>query len=171
MTQAIPGEEALVSVTAHQSKLRSDARTFALGLACLAAGVLIYTVARPLTVLGFPPVAPSVRAALPDAIVALLASAPTFVHTFAFSMMTAAIMGGGQRRLLLVCGVWAAVEIVFELAQSPVLGTWLLQSPVAAIPIPYLREYLGSGTFDVADILAALGGAALAAWSYTLQRR
>lgn len=160
-----------MSMTAHQSGLRSDTRTFVVGVACLAAGVLIYTVARPLTVLGFPPVAPSVRAALPDAVVALLASAPTFVHAFAFSMMTAAIVGGRERRLLLVCGAWAAVEIVFELAQSPELGAWLLRSPAAAIPIPYLREYLGSGTFDVADILAALGGAALAARSLTLQRR
>jgi len=64
-------------------------------------------------------------------------------------------------RQLLLCAGWAAIEVVFELAQYPPVRDRLLRArPLAAMP--FISSYLTGGTFDYADILTAILGASLA---------
>jgi hypothetical protein len=141
---------------------RCEPRFFAFGFAWLAAGFVVYTIARPPTVIAFLPRAPSFIELVPSQLRPLLGPAPTFVHVLAFSLMTASVVGRTQKRRLFVCAGWAAIEIAFELAQYPASRHWLLDSPASISSIPYVRDYLLGGTFDCADVLAAILGAALA---------
>ena len=87
---------------------------------------------------------------------------PTFVHVYAFILLTAAVAGSTKARLSGVCAAWFVVASLFELAQLPAV------SPIiaAAVPAWFARvpvldntaAYFLNGTFDVLDLLSiALG--------------
>jgi hypothetical protein len=136
-----------------------------LGLAALGLGVLVYL---------------TDRAALPSALVNqapglagrhLFGSAaqwlPSFVHTLAFSLFTAVALPARSAARYGACAVWALVNMGFEMGQHAAVKTslaaglheWLGHSA----PVRRLGAYFLTGTFDVADLLAALGGALAAA--------
>jgi hypothetical protein len=140
---------------------RHPARLLALGGALLVIGLAIYTTARPTTPFG--PSASDWRLfpSSSGALATLLGSAPTFVHVIAFTLMTASVVRHTGRDVLLIAGGWAAIEILFELLQLPSLGNWLLGHHTLR-SLPFAASYL-TGTFDPADIVAALLGAALSA--------
>ena len=135
--------------SAIMSAIPRPAGLFALGFAALVLGVLLYALERP---------ADSV-AILPAGLVhdgaflgPLAGPLPTFLHTLAFALMTAAFVAPTLRALLATCGVWMAVNIAFEISQHDVF-----------------REYTGIGlygTFDPLDFLAALLGAVAAAFVF-----
>lgn len=86
---------------------------------------------------------------------------PEFLHVFAFILLTAAVVPGPPR-LLLICGFWLGIESFFELGQHPTLApaiaaalpTWLEQVPV----LDRTASYFLHGTFDSWDLMAiALG--------------
>jgi hypothetical protein len=92
---------------------------------------------------------------------------PSFVHPFAFSLFTAAVLPRTASPAYGGCVAWWAVNIAFEAAQHPqvsghvaaslqlVFGpTWLTRA---------LSNYFLRGTFDVGDIVAATAGALTAA--------
>ena len=117
-----------------------DRYRFVLAFAVLGAGYSIYLLARtavtyaslPLEALTFPAMGAT----------ALTGSLPSFCHMFAFSLTTAVLLRPWPRASLVSIGVWALVEIAFEIAQVRSAGF----------------------TFDPFDLIAiALGGAA--AWS------
>ena len=141
---------------------RCEPRFFAFGLAWLAVGFVVYTIARPPTAVAFLPQAPRFLALVPSQLRPLLGPAPTFVHVIAFSLMSASLISTSPKRRIFVCGGWAAIEIAFELAQHPAIRRWLLQHTASISSIPYVRDYLVGGTFDWADVLAAILGAAFA---------
>lgn len=148
--------------TAAPPAFRYEPRFFAFGFAWLAAGLVVYAIARPPTVVPFLPRAPSFIELVPSQLRPLLGPAPTFVHVLAFSLMTASVVGGGQKRRLFVCAAWAAIEIAFELAQYPAIRHLLLHSTASTPSMSYVSDYLVGGTFDCADVLAAILGAASA---------
>ena len=158
----------MTRVPVQQDSLHRQARLVAIGASFLFAGLALYVAARPTSVFG--PLAPDWHLSIPraHALRTLLGSAPTFVHVVAFSLITAAVVRLTTRRALLVCATWAVIEIAFELLQLPVLGSRLLSH--AALPsVPLVRNYI-AGTFDPADIIAAVLGAAFAAYVLTLHR-
>jgi hypothetical protein len=138
---------------------RRQVMLLAIGGLSLASGSAFYAIVRP------PPVA---RSVLPDAFLPALASlaagpvsgaAPTFAHTLAFCLLTAAVLGPSARYGIVVCAAWPALEIGFELAQHDAVASWLLAHMPASLQ-PITIAYV-TGTFDPADMLAAvLGGAA-----------
>lgn len=92
---------------------------------------------------------------------------PSFVHPFAFSLLTAAALPAQLGSRLAACAAWGAVDVGFEVGQHPDVGARLadwMQPDGSAFPLTRaLSNYFVRGTFDGADIVAALLGAAAAA--------
>ncbi len=70
---------------------------------------------------------------------------PTFLHVFAFSMLTWLLLG--LRHPLFSTLLWAGINLFFELLQ-------LLSERDAAVLPSILQTYAARGTFDIADIAA-----------------
>jgi hypothetical protein len=101
---------------------------------------------------------PALRGLLPTP---LAGSLPTFCHVFAFALFTATCLPPARVSAVAASAVWLAIDGLFELAQHPTLQ---------AVLIPWLGRndnplnrvvalYVARGTFDVGDLLAAVGGA------------
>ena len=111
----------------------------------LAAGALFYVCARgahPLTTV------PAVWGG----------SLPTLLHSAAFALLALAVTAPWPRLAPWVCAGWLAVEAGFELFQ---LESVARIANVAGPETPWLRAFL-AGTFDPADLLAAVAGVLLA---------
>jgi len=99
-----------------------------------------------------------VREAGPAVFGALGAHLPTFIHPFAFVLITAVALRPWPRLLPAICVWWFALECAFEFGQRVPLGeriaaltpAWFADLPVLeAIP-----AYFARGTFDPLDILS-----------------
>jgi hypothetical protein len=85
---------------------------------------------------------------------------PTFVHVYAFILLTAAV--AGATRAIGICVAWFVVASLFELAQLPAVAPVIAASvPAWFARVPVLDNtaaYFLDGTFDVLDLLSiALG--------------
>ena len=93
---------------------------------------------------------------------------PSFVHPFACSLFTVAVLPGSARPRYGACVAWFAVNAAFELGQHPQLRAPLADALRQLGPAPLatpLANYFLHGTFDPGDLLAvALGAGAAAAW-------
>ncbi len=91
---------------------------------------------------------------------------PTFLHTLAFILITAAILRPWPKLLLPVCATWFGIECLFELGQmapfdghvAAALPTWFEGTPVLEITSAYFIR----GTFDVLDVVSIALGAIIA---------
>ena len=126
----------------------------------LATGVAIYAVCRveaPVFLISGMWPAPAFRG-----LNALTGQLPSFVHTYAFILLTAAVIPN-QRRVLSICAFWVVLESVFEIAQHHVVGQAIvdtLQLRSSSTPIARITQvYLLHGTFDPFDLLAIQIGA------------
>ena len=87
---------------------------------------------------------------------------PSFTHVFAFSLMTAGLLGTRRKGNLLICLLWFLIDTVFEIGQGlkhislAIIPEWL---EVHTLPMASLQEYFRYGTFDIRDIVAGLLGA------------
>jgi hypothetical protein len=93
-------------------------------------------------------------------------SLPSFLHVFAFILLTAAVLAPRTARsVAAIAAAWCAIDVLFELGQLPLLAPRI----AAALPdwfrhVPLLDNvgpYFLRGTFDPADMAAILVGAAL----------
>lgn len=120
--------------------------------AALALGVAVYTTGRA----GFGP---------------LGGWLPTWAHTFAFSLLTAAVLPPRSAARYGGCAVWCTLNLAFEIGQHPQLGGPLAQTLQAGFgngaPVRRLAAYFVHGSFDRMDLLAALAGALMAAAALT----
>jgi hypothetical protein len=124
------------------------AKLFLAGLTVLAFGALVYALDRPADSVLFLPAVLSLhdgQAWIPPPLGGAL---PTFLHTLAFALMTAALLGPGPRCAVQAAAGWAVINILFESAQHPLF--------VKALGVGM------AGTFDPIDVLAASAGAATA---------
>jgi len=99
---------------------------------------------------------------------------PTFVHTFAFSLFTAAALPWCSTPRYGSCVAWCAVNVAFEIGQHRHIGPLLaeaLTEHLGRSPLPRaLANFFARGTFDSGDIAAAFVGAfAAAAVLYIVQ--
>jgi hypothetical protein len=92
---------------------------------------------------------------------------PSFIHPFAFGLLTAAARPSGLRPAYRACVAWWAVNVAFEVGQHPLVSARLaniFQSSIGTGAFQQsLSDYFTRGTFDVGDLLAATAGAAAAA--------
>ena len=91
---------------------------------------------------------------------------PSFVHSFAFSLLTAVALRRRTRPAFAVCMAWGVVNVLFDGQHR------LISARIAAVVVrsedwlPFARplsNYFIRGTFDPGDIAAAILGAAAAA--------
>jgi hypothetical protein len=92
---------------------------------------------------------------------------PSFAHTLAFSLFTAAALPPRPAARYGACVAWCAVNVAFEIGQLPQMGQPLSQALLATFggsaPMRWLAGYFVHGTFDAGDIWAAVAGALTAA--------
>ena len=92
---------------------------------------------------------------------------PTFVHTLAFILITAAVLSPWPRLLPAICAAWFSIECLFEIGQHETFGQRIADAvPAWFDGIPMLEAtpaYFASGTFDWLDILS-IGLGAVAAY-------
>lgn len=89
---------------------------------------------------------------------------PSFVHPFAFGLLTAAALRIRRTAVAgAVCIGWAVVNVAIEFAQSPMVAAAVSRAleaaPILARSLQPVLRYLLSGTFDPGDVIAALAGA------------
>ena len=100
---------------------------------------------------------------------------PTFVHVYAFILLTAAVMATAPRQVAGICALWLVIDSVFELAQIDVIA----QAIAAHVPgwfmaVPLLENtaaYFLRGTFDVIDLVSIAAGALAAYLTITITIR
>lgn len=91
---------------------------------------------------------------------------PTAVHAFAFALLSALVLPPRRSLRTLACAGWVLADLLFELGQHPALAAPLSQGLEALLPAALaapLARYFQAGTFDGADLGAALLGG-MAAW-------
>lgn len=146
---------------------RTSVALLALGVAALAAGAAVYAFDRgPVALLPSRWTVASTRGALPAALSGWL---PSLCHAYAFSLLTAAWLPPRRAALLLACGGWFAIDVLFEAGQHPALASTI----AAALPhwfdaVPVLDQtgrYFLQGHFGWDDIAATAAGAGAAAWT------
>ena len=92
----------------------------------------------------------------------LVGNLPSFTHVFAFSLMTAGLLGLRRKGTLLICLIWFSIDALFETGQAlkpvslAIIPEWIKVHP---LPMANLQEYFRYGTFDIRDIVACLLGA------------
>ena len=125
---------------------------FMASIAVLAMGALVYSLERPADSVLFLPAALSLHDGQTYLPPLLGGPLPSFLHSLAFSLMTAAMLGPGPRNAALACAAWAAINTLFEFSQYPLFAN--------------LTGVGMAGIFDPLDLMAALLGA-LAAFGIT----
>ena len=92
---------------------------------------------------------------------------PSFVHAFAFSLLTAAALHPRAGPAYPVCVIWGALNVLFEIGQYPLVSARLadtLRDCERWLPFARsLSNYFVRGTFDPGDVVAAILGATAAA--------
>ena len=133
-----------------------------IGLAGLLFGTMVYLLARP-PEHTFVHSAISLSHLTPAVFGVLGHSLPTFAHVFAFSLLTAGLLGGGKKTCFTICLSWFLVDAAFEFGQHAELASWLAKG----IP-PWFEKvlildktdsYFLYGTFDPWDVLSIVLGA------------
>jgi hypothetical protein len=88
---------------------------------------------------------------------------PTFTHTLAFSLFSAAALPARSPWPVFACAGWCAVNVAFEMGQHPALQRPLADALIATgganAEVRLLARYFSLGRFDPLDIVAAIGGA------------
>lgn len=94
-------------------------------------------------------------------------SVPSLLHTFAFALLGAAVLGLGRAALAGSALAWVAIGVGFETLQHDQVAAALFPQTMPArgggdALSALLARYAHGGVFDPADVAAALIGAALA---------
>ena len=97
---------------------------------------------------------------------------PSFVHTYAFILLTVIVVGNGPRIIFISSLFWVGIGSLFEWGQHPTVSAQLVKHiPDWFSGIPLLENsvnYFQFGTFDPMDLLATLAGALAAYKTYQL---
>jgi hypothetical protein len=92
---------------------------------------------------------------------------PSFIHTYAFILLTVLVVGSGPRVIIISSLFWVGIGWLFEWGQHTVVSVHLVtHMPEWFSTIPVLENsanYFLYGTFDPLDLAAVVVGA-LAAW-------
>lgn len=87
---------------------------------------------------------------------------PTFLHVFAFVLLTILFVTPGPSKVILICIGWFTVEVLFEIGQITPISQWITGLvPTWFDGIPFLENisnYFLAGTFDSLDLLSIAGG-------------
>ncbi|WP_177418050.1 hypothetical protein [endosymbiont of Lamellibrachia barhami] len=97
---------------------------------------------------------------------AVCSAVPSFIHIYAFILLTAVVLNPSRAGLILICLGWIAIELFFEFGQHPFFAQYLTDRiPAWFEDFPFLEvadTYFLTGTFDPLDVLFILFGTAAA---------
>ena len=95
-------------------------------------------------------------------------SLPSFLHVFGFSVLSAGIIAMNKKAYLLICSLWALINISFEILQSDFFlqlnQLTFFTATFGDSALFWLQNYSSNAVFDYYDILAILLGAISAYW-------
>ncbi|MBL8287061.1 MAG: hypothetical protein JNL85_03675 [Rubrivivax sp.] len=103
---------------------------------------------------------------------------PSFVHAFAFSVLTAWLLPPRPALAATACAGWALVDTLAELGQHAAVSPHVAAAITALFghssAVLHTARYFSNGSFAAADIVAALAGSAVAFaatwWAISPQR-
>jgi hypothetical protein len=99
-------------------------------------------------------------------------SLPTFLHACSLTLVTGALLDPRIWAYVCVSFSWLLIHVMFELGQGPgqqlveLAPIWIDRIPLAS----HVRGYFVLGTFDKADVIAALFGCVCGFGTLTLTR-
>lgn len=87
---------------------------------------------------------------------------PTFLHVYAFILLTVVVFAQSYRQIVIICLSWLTIDSLFEIAQIDFISQSIAsQTPDWFVGVPFLENtanYLMMGTFDVFDLLSIVAG-------------
>lgn len=157
------------AVTHLADEHRALFRKLILGSAALLAGVAVYMLDRAPGSAYFLPAAVSFGDGGSPWFGDFGGQLPDFLHVYALSLLTAAVLGSTRSAALASCAGWWAIDSFFELGQHPAISPiFAAVTPAWFDGIPFLENtaaYFVRGTFDPRDLLAIAFGAMTAFFS------
>jgi hypothetical protein len=91
---------------------------------------------------------------------------PTFIHVYAFILLTVAVAAPSINKIIPICLAWFTLDTLFEIAQIDSGARWIAHHiPAWFSGIPFLENtanYFLFGTFDVLDLLSIAAGTSAA---------
>lgn len=85
---------------------------------------------------------------------------PSFIHTFAFILITAGVISSKKKDYIIICTIWFVIDCTFELGQN-YSSMFVNMIPGWFSGIPFIentKNYFMLGTFDVLDLAAIISG-------------
>lgn len=142
-------------------------------------GILIYGLFRDpeqLLLAGLlPTLTDSLPGSSPGKSPAVFYSLPSFLHIYAFILLSCVVVAASINSVRLICLFWLVTELLFEIGQHDAVATFLItQLPEPSTQPGWLQALVGyfvNGRFDTMDILALILGAASAYVSILTTRR
>ena len=135
---------------------------FTLGFSALSVGVLIYVFDRQPEFIYFLPGWLSLNSQPGGLFGNIGYYLPTFLHVYAFILLTAVVAVPSITKLFPVCLAWFTLDTLFEVAQLDTIAQWLaIHTPAWFAGIPFLENstsYFLLGTFDAIDLLSIAAG-------------
>lgn len=135
---------------------------FTLGIGALGVGVLVYVFDRQPELIYFLPGWLSLNSHLDGLFGSIGNHLPTFLHVYAFILLTVVVATPSITKLIPICLAWFTLDTLFEVAQIDAIAQWIaLHTPGWFAGIPFLENtsnYFLFGTFDVVDLLSITVG-------------
>ena len=135
---------------------------FTVGFSALSVGVLIYVFDRQPEFIYFLPGWLSLNSQPGGLLGNIGYNLPTFLHVYAFILLTAVVAVPSITKLIPVCLAWFTLDTLFEVAQIDPIAQWLaIHTPAWFAGIPFLENtsnYFLFGTFDVVDLMSIAAG-------------
>jgi len=133
-----------------------------LGIGALSVGVLVYVFDRQPEFIYFLPGGLSLNSHLGSLFGGIGNHLPTFLHVYAFILLTVVVAAPSITKLIPICLAWFTLDTLFEVAQIDTIAQWIaLHIPAWFAGIPFLENtsnYFLFGTFDVFDFLSIAAG-------------
>jgi hypothetical protein len=154
------------SIQMNNIQWSTNRRLVLIGILALVIGVALYVFDRPSAQTYFVPNALSLFKGAPSVFGKVGYHLPTFLHAFAFCLITSGVMGYGPRGTAVVCLLWLLVDGAFEIGQRPDIANeivphipdWFKHVPI----LENTADYFIYGRFDPMDLAAILLGAIVA---------
>ena len=140
---------------------------FVVAVGALSIGVLVYVFDRQAEFVYFLPDWLSLHTKAGSVFGSIGDYLPTFIHVYAFILLTVIVAVPTITKLIPVCLAWFTLDTLFEIAQINAIAQWIANhTPGWFSGIPFLEntaDYFLMGTFHVFD-LASIAMGTLAAY-------
>jgi hypothetical protein len=144
----------------------------AIALGVLVVGVFVYALDRQSEFIYFLPGWLSLNNQVGSVFGSIGNYLPTFIHVYAFILLTVVVAVPSLTKLIPVCLAWFTIDSLFEFAQLTPIAKWIgSHAPTWFSGIPFLEntaDYFLRGTFDVFDLISIAIGTLAAYLSIVL---